>query len=713
MNVAVKLLSCSWPEFLLIIGWPSHRYPRNTPAKPVQAQYQPEPSSTYLFDAWLASRAIPDSPNAYMLPGTHRAVSTQNVKLALQILRECSYEFCMLLWSLHPLRISMMVLFDITRGILPAFRGYSQALLIDEIQRLLVSQEYTWTRFSYLIAAELSRMAFENFLDHLATANENTVHTSVRFLMEYRQMQQRVRMDLPTLANPAIRDLFQESDLFVRSFSSVSGFGILSPWDAMRILTSFSELASHALILYTLAITATQKWLVLLSVCAALFPLVLPWLGQTRGYYDDSYNPRHMRLVETQDRMRFLAQSDVHRPEVLLFGLGPWILQSWAKAKAKLVSLETSTPSESGNFTALLSYLNITGLVIAIQNIPFALALQNSASLGTFTLYRSSVHNLLYTARRIYNTFHMAYQSIFLLGAFWAAMEVKPRMEPTEGNIRCYIPSRRGMKIELRDVSYRYPGCREPALRNINLTIEAGETIAIVGFNGSGKSTLANIILRILDFDHGELLINSHDIRTYNPAEYHEHVSAVFQGFSRFQASLKENIGVGYVPEINRHSSIEHAARLADASHIIDALPNGLRTTLESTQEARSCGQILSGRSECHRHGLSGGEWQRIAISRAFMRAHRPEVELLVFDEPTSSLDAHAQSHVFDTVEKMSRSPSGGRSKTVIFITHRLSVARRADKVAMMENGSIIEFGTHQELLNAKGPYASLYRASV
>jgi len=106
-------------------------------------------------------------------------------------------------------------------------------------------------------------------------------------------------------------------------------------------------------------------------------------------------------------------------------------------------------------------------------------------------------------------------------------------------------------------------------------------------------------------------------------------------------------------------------------------------------------------------------QWQRIALSRAFMRAHRSEVDLIVLDEPTSSLDAHAQSKIFDTVEQMSSSPTGERTKSVIFITHRLSTARRADKIAMLENGVITEFGTHQELMQREGSYAALYRASV
>ncbi|TFY72078.1 hypothetical protein EVG20_g917, partial [Dentipellis fragilis] len=112
-------------------------------------------------------------------------------------------------------------------------------------------------------------------------------------------------------------------------------------------------------------------------------------------------------------------------------------------------------------------------------------------------------------------------------------------------------------------------------------------------------------------------------------------------------------------------------------------------------------------------HGLSGGEWQRIALARAFMRADHPEVDLLLFDEPTSSLDAHAQHKIFETIDTLARAPDGAKRRTVVFVTHRLATARRADKIAMMERGTITEFGTHDELLRLDGSYAALYRASV
>jgi len=303
------------------------------------------------------------------------------------------------------------------------------------------------------------------------------------------------------------------------------------------------------------------------------------------------------------------------------------------------------------------------------------------------------------------------------MAAFCAAMVVEPQLQPRVDEVMRYASCSRGMKLEARNLTYTYPGCKDPVLKDINLTIEAGETLAIVGFNGSGKSTLAKIILRVIDFDGGDLLVNDVDIRRYLPDEYHAHITAVFQDFAKFDASAQENVGVGYIPEMRSQSAVDAAARLAGANEILRSLPQGMKTKLD-TVDPRSPAFAVKDMSQtfarsCLPHGLSGGEWQRLAISRAFMRAERPEVDLILLDEPTSSLDAHAQKRIFESIDKMSRSPTGDRTKTVIFITHRLSTARRADKIAMMDAGTIVEFGTHQELLRRNGQYAALYRASI
>ncbi|KAL4241439.1 hypothetical protein ABKN59_000385 [Abortiporus biennis] len=668
-----------------------------------------------LYDVWLKSRFV---RGEFLCPGAQREMSTENAKVALRITRECAPAFFKLLWSMHPIRIIAMLSLEIIRGIFPAFRGYSQALVVDEIQSLVVSNSFAWSRLARLIATELARMVLEGIVDSFSTSNETVVQNSAKYILEYKQMEQRIQMDVPTLCDPVVRDLFRESDLFVQSFSGTSSFGLFCPFEFVRILTLVSEIASHTVVVCALFLNGPYRWLLVLSIVTTLLPFILPFAGGSRLYYhDDSHNSAEARILAKQEKMNALSLSRANRPEVILFGLGPWILKSWATARRKVLGLDSSQKLTFTTENDLLSYVNVTGIFSAVKNIPLLIILHSSsASLGALTLCSITVQSLVFSFRHLLNMLRMAFQGTFLLGAFTAAMEVKPKLRPTEETAIRYSSTSNGMRIEARNISYNYPGCKEPALRNVSFTLQAGETLAIVGFNGSGKSTLANILLRISDFTSGDLLVNGHDIRRYRPDEYHQHVTAVFQGFSKFSGTVQENIGVGFVSEIRKKESIERAAKLAGAGHIIGSLPKGLKTILETSNNQSAIpfpDQYPEAMYSTSRHGLSGGEWQRIAISRAFMRAHKPEVELLVFDEPTSSLDAHAHNRVFDTIEEVSKNSSGERTKTVVFITHRLSAARRADKIAMMENGTITEFGSHQELLKQNGSYASLYRASV
>ncbi|KAG5644564.1 hypothetical protein DXG03_008138 [Asterophora parasitica] len=480
-------------------------------------------------------------------------------------------------------------------------------------------------------------------------SNEHVVLESARFFVEREQLRHRVRLDVPTLADPAVRDLLQESDLFARSFNG-GGFGLLSPLDFVHIFSLTLEIVSHIYLVISLTRGASHVGVLLLSITSAMLPLLLPWCNFSQSQPEPTPNAREARAAEHHERMRSLAYSELHRPEIALFGLGEWILETWSRARKVVMSSEEPHLLRD---SSLLSQLQLSDLTFALQNV-------SPIVLSQATQARS-----------------------------------------------------------------------EPALKNVNFTLAPGESLAIVGFNGSGKlrcckneliptaknvgkSTLAKILLRIVDFDKGSLKVSGVDVRRYHPDEYHRHLTAVFQGFSKFNATVRENVGLGYVDQLAEEAAVAKAVHLAEADGVVESLPRGLRTTLDTPgfENITYPGMGRHSTRSSH-HGLSGGEWQRIAIARAFMRASQPEVDLLLFDEPTSSLDAHAQNQIFDTIEKISRSPSGKKTKSVIFITHRLSTARRADKVAMMENGTISEFGTHQELLSRNGSYAELYRASV
>ena len=329
-----------------------------------------------------------------------------------------------------------------------------------------------------------------------------------------------------------------------------------------------------------------------------------------------------------------------------------------------------------------------------------------SASLGLFTLYQTSVQAIMFTTANLIHSTRMAYQGIFLMGAFCAAMEVEPLLQPKGRDVPFEV-SGKGLKLDVkwvssdiiralrradqldRNLTYTYPGCETPVLRNVNLTVGAGETVAVVGFNGSGtwarahegvadptadyfssgKSTLAKILLRIYDFDGGEIQVNGVDIRRYSPEDFHSRCTAVFQDFARYNSSAQENIGVGYIDKMRCPYTLDTAMHLAGAKETVCSLPLGLKTKLDIAGQddgSFQSGQLIQSPGPAYGcHGLSGGEvdhflfssppataddssrtirtqWQRIAISRAFMRADRPEVELLVFDEPVGSLDTFA-----------------------------------------------------------------------
>ncbi|KAK2466430.1 hypothetical protein APHAL10511_002072 [Amanita phalloides] len=665
-------------------------------------------ASPSVLNAWSASRRFATHSQPLLAPGAQRPLTLANAQLALFICQECALDFLAAVWALNPLRTTAMFLVNILRSLFPAFRGYSQALIVDELQSLIASGSFTWSRLLRLTFTEIIRRCFEGVLESFATSNENIVTESARFFVEYQQLQKRIELDLPTLADSDVRELMQESELFTRSFNG-GGFGLISPLDFVHIFALLTEIASHIFLICSLTSGSTHVGILLFSVISAMLPTVFTWFSNPHDHGDSQYSRREIRAADRQERMRNLVYSEIHRPEIALFGLGDWVLRTWSRAR-KIV-LESEQPHQTSEFPLL--NLNFSDLVLLLQNVPYAIMLQSpTASLGSLTLYRSSIQSLIYTSRSLLATIKMAFQGIFLMSAFCASMKLKPRLKPKEEEMVRYRTTSGGASIQVRNLSFTYPGSNEAALRDISFDLSPGESLAIVGHNGSGKSTLAKILLRVSDFDKGTLVVNGVDIRKYNPDDYHRHLTTVLQGFSKFNFTVQKNVGLGNVEKLNHRPTIEQAMRLAEADAMLDSLPRGLQTKLQ-TPGFEPISYPGNDFSTPHLHGLSGGEWQRIAIARAFMRACEPDVDLMIFDEPTSSLDPYAHNSIFDNIEKLSRSPNGERTKTVIFITHRLSTARRADKVAMMENGTITEFGSHQELLQKNGAYASMYRASI
>jgi ATP-binding cassette subfamily B protein len=234
-------------------------------------------------------------------------------------------------------------------------------------------------------------------------------------------------------------------------------------------------------------------------------------------------------------------------------------------------------------------------------------------------------------------------------------------------------------------VSYSYDKANHPVIQDISFSIQPGEHIALVGKNGAGKTSLVKIICRLYDPAQGRITIDGVDIRDFNLRDLRSEISVIFQDFIHYHMSVQDNIRFGGSPHSLDIEQIELAAEQAGAAEVIARLPDGYQTML---------GKLFEGGEE-----LSIGEWQKIALARAFLR----KSQILILDEPTSAMDAKAEAELFERFHALSK------DRMAILISHRLSTVKMVDRIFLLDQGRIVECGTHDELMEKHGRYSELF----
>ena len=332
--------------------------------------------------------------------------------------------------------------------------------------------------------------------------------------------------------------------------------------------------------------------------------------------------------------------------------------------------------------------LGINFIVTAANAVLFVwvayMVFEGKLMIGDYSLYTGALNSIISGAAVIVATSATIYEGTLFIDNLIDFMNLKSEIKPIcEEPI---IPKRNvGHTIEFKNVSFKYPGTEREVLKDINITLKAGQTVMLVGLNGAGKTTLIKLLTRLYDPTRGVILLDGRDIREYDTKELYKIFGIIFQDFGKYAVSVGENIKFGNVEKDDQNAIIQ-AAQRGDAHEFITKLPDTYDTPLMRYFEENGI-------------ELSIGQWQKLSIARAFYS----DSDVLILDEPTASLDALAEQQIYSRFDELKE------GRTTILVSHRMSCATTADNIFVLENGRVIEEGNHLSLMKLGGKYHELF----
>lgn len=601
----------------------------------------------------------------------------QSFKARLGALRNL-LPFLAMVWRTSPHLMAGSLALRLTRALLPIVSLYIGKLIIDDVvalvqmpdrphslQQWLDSGKLNW--LALLLFAEFAFAVLADILGRVVSLIDSLLSERVTNASSVRLMQHAATLDLEDFEDAEFQDQLERARRQTAGRMSLMGQLFSQAQDIVTV-TSFAA----GLIFYA-------PWLIAMLVLA----LVPAFLGEAH-FNAQSYSLDYGRTPERRelDYVRQTAASVDTAKEVKIFGLNNFLIDRYVRLAADFYAANRRLAVRRATWGGVFTALGTVGYYVAYAYIAWR-TLAGEFSIGDLTFLSGSFRRLRNLLEGLLTSFSTVAGQALYLNDLFSFFEVEPEIMSPENSRPFPQPIRQGFVFE--DVGFIYPGAERWAVRHLSFELKAGEVVALVGENGAGKTTLVKLLTRLYDPDEGRILLDGHDLREYDLDELRGNMGVIFQDFVRYNFTASDNIAVGKIAARDDHARIERAAMQSQADEVIARLPAGYRQMI---------GKRFKNGVE-----LSGGEWQKIAIARAYMR----DAQVLILDEPTAALDARSEFEVFKRFKELSE------SKTAVLISHRFSSVRMADRILVLADGKVEAAGTHDELLAQPGRYSELF----
>jgi len=443
------------------------------------------------------------------------------------------------------------------------------------------------------------------------------------------------------------------------------------------VLTQLQDMIT--IVFLGVGLVAFNPWLIVI-----LFVAVIPsflsesFFNQKTYSLSRNWTPQRREL----DYLRFVGASNWTAKEVKTFNLADFLAERFKKVSDEYYDANKSISVMRSVWGSLLAMIGTAAyygayLFIIVQTVG------GFITVGTLTFLAGSFNRMRNMLQSIMGRFSSIADRAMYLQDLFEFFEMTSVIKSDKDSLP--IPEKIVKGFRFDNVGFQYPNSDKWVIKNLSFELKAGEKLALVGENGAGKTTLVKLLARLYEPNEGTIYLDDVDLKKYDLIELRDAIGIIFQDFVRFEMKAGENIAVGKIDQIDDQVQIVDSADKSLANTVIDELPEKYDQML---------GKRFDGAVD-----LSGGQWQKIALARAYMR----QAKLLILDEPTSALDARAEHEVFERFSELIE------GKMAVLISHRFSTVRMADRILFLENGQLLEIGSHQELIQKGGKYAELF----